>query len=126
MEAPSPRISTSSGFRCDVGGWTREGGRRATHLFEAAAWYQAVRPVCRCGHSATFDPYGLWWKFQRKMWDDDLGKAREKFWCSRCKARTGKRIRPIRLELVAPSKDDIQLPMPDEREWKRALSRFRA
>ena len=68
VEAPSPRISTSSGFRCDVGGWTREGGRRATHLFEAAAWYQAVRPVCRCGHSATFDPYGLWWKFQRKMW----------------------------------------------------------
>ncbi len=82
--------------------------------------------MCRCGHSATFDPYGLWWKFQRKMWDDDLGKAREKFWCARCKARTGKRIRPIRLELVAPSKDDIQLPMPDEREWKRALSRFRA
>ncbi|MGQ0278481.1 MULTISPECIES: hypothetical protein [Sphingopyxis] len=109
-----------------MGGWTKDGQRRATHLFEAAAWYQAVRPVCRCGHGASFDPYGLWWLFQRKMWDDDLGRAREKFWCARCKARTGKRIRPVRLDLVEPGKDDIRLPMPDEREWKRALSRFRA
>lgn len=109
-----------------MGGWTKDGQRRASHLFEAAAWYQAVKPVCRCGHSATFDPYGLWWKFQRKMWDDDLGKAREHFWCARCKARTGKRVRPIRLDLVEPGPDDIRLPMPDEREWKRAVSRFRA
>lgn len=114
------------GWRCDVGGWTRDGQRRASHLFEAAAWYQAVKPVCACGHSATFDPYGIWWRFQCKMWDDSLWKAREKFWCSRCKARTGRRVRPIRLDLVKPGPDDIRLPMPDEREWKRALSRFRA
>ena len=24
-----------------MGGWTKDGQRRATHLFEAAAWYQA-------------------------------------------------------------------------------------
>lgn len=109
-----------------MGGWTGDGQRRASHLFEAAAWYQAVKPVCQCGHSATFDPYGIWWRFQCKMWDDSLWKAREKFWCSRCKARTGKRVRPIRLDLVKPGPEDIRLPMPDEREWKRALSRFRA
>ena len=38
----------------------------------------------------------------------------------------GKRVRPLRIELCDPSPDDIALPMPDEREWKRALSRFRA
>ena len=38
----------------------------------------------------------------------------------------GKRVRPVRIELVDPGPDDIALPMPDEREWKRALSRFRA
>ena len=32
----------------------------------------------------------------------------------------------VRIELVDPGPDDIALPMPDEREWKRALSRFRA
>ena len=101
-----------------MGGWTKDGQRRATHLFEAAAWYQAVKPVCRCGHSATFDPYGLWWKFRRKMWDDDLYKARDRFWCARCKARTGMRVRPIRLELVKPSEDDIKLPMPIPKLYK--------
>ena len=86
---------------------------------------RGIRQLSQCAN-ATFDPYGIWWRFQCKMWDDSLWKAREKFWCSRCKARTGKRVRPIRLDLVKPGPEDIRLPMPDEREWKRALSRFRA
>lgn len=57
-------------------------------------------PVCRCSHSATFDPYDLWWKFQRKMWDDDLCEARYPFWWAWCEARTGKRLSPVRLALV--------------------------
>jgi hypothetical protein len=109
-----------------VGGWTKDGQRRATHIFEAAAWFQAVQPVCRCGHSAAFNPYGLWWRFERKGWDDHLGKARARFWCIPCSRQTGKRVRPVRLELVKPTDADIKLPMPDEREWKRAVSRFRA
>lgn len=60
------------------------------------------------------------------MWDGNLVKACQKFWRVRCGARTGKRVRPVRIELVDPSPDDIALPMPEEREWKRALSRFRA
>lgn len=74
----------------------------------------------------AFNPYGLWWLFERRMWNGELRNAREKFRCSRCAAQTGLRVRPARIELVAPSETDIALPMPDEREWKRAVSRFRA
>ncbi|NYF30651.1 hypothetical protein [Sphingopyxis sp. JAI108] len=94
-----------------MGGWIKEGQPRATHIFEAAAWLRAIKPVCRCGHSATFNPYGIWWRFQCRMWDDDLTRARQRFWCVRCGARTGKRVRPVRIELVDPRPDDIALPM---------------
>src|SRR3546814_1180914 len=60
---------------------TRDGLRRATHIFEAAAWHYALKPVCRCGHSATFNPHGLWWHFQKRHWDDNLRDARRRFWC---------------------------------------------
>jgi hypothetical protein len=126
VPARSPQAPTSLDSPCDVGGWTKDGQHRATHVFEAAAWFRAIKPVCRCGHSATFNPYGIWWRFECRMWDGNLVKACQKFWCVRCGARTGKRVRPVRIELVDPSPDDIALPMPEEREWKRALSRFRA
>src|SRR3546814_11083703 len=84
----------------------KEGQHRATHVFEAAAWFRAIKPVCRCGHSATFNPYGIWWRFECRMWDGNLVKACQQFWCVRCGARTGKRARPVRLELVDPSRSE--------------------
>lgn len=108
-----------------MGGWTKEGTRRATHIFEAAAWHYGIKPVCACGHSAVFNPHGLWWHFQKRMWDDHLGKARAHFWCRPCAFRTGRRVRPLRLELVAQRTDDIELAFPPDHEWKRAVSRFR-
>lgn len=118
--------SSNPNSACDMGGWTRDGMRVATCLFEAAAWHYAVRPVCRCGHGATFNPHGLWWHFQKKMWDDRLKPAREHFWCRRCSLQHRKRVRPVRLELVRQSAGDIELTFPPEREWKRAISRFRS
>ncbi|HEX8055285.1 MAG TPA: hypothetical protein VF481_01380 [Novosphingobium sp.] len=26
-----------------------------------------------CSHWATFDPHGLWWRFEQKHWDMQLG-----------------------------------------------------
>ncbi len=105
----------------------RDGLRRATHIFEAAAWHYAVRVICsRCPHSAAFNPHGLWWRFERKGWDDHLGEARAKFWCRECARATGRRVRPARLQLVVEQDSDVRLEMPSESEWKRALSRFRS
>src|SRR3546814_20963572 len=95
----------------------KEGQHRATHVFEAAAWFRAIKPVCRCGHSATFNPYGIWCRFECRMWDGNLVKACQKFWYVRCGVRTGTLVRPVRTELVDPSPDDIPLPMPEELQW---------
>ena len=98
----------------------------ATRIFEAAAWHYSVKPVCgRCGHHALFHPHGLWWLFQRKGWDDRLSAAARRFRCIPCLTTEGKLVRQARLYL-AKDTPTVVLPMPDEREWKRALSRFRS
>jgi len=108
-----------------MGRWTADGSRVATNLFEAAAWHYAVKPVCRCGHSTAFNPHGLWWRFERRGWDVRFEKALARFWCIRCKWRTGRRVRPVKFELVQQSVDDIELEYPPDHEWKRAVRRFR-
>jgi len=96
-----------------------------TDLLEAATLKKSVMPVCRCGHSARFEPHGLWWHFERRGWDDRLLAARMRFWCRMCCSRHRRRQRPERLDLVAWMEGDLELPWPDERTWKRAVSRLR-
>jgi hypothetical protein len=104
----------------------RDGLKQASCLFDAAAWHYAVKISCRCGHSAAFDPHGLWWLFHRKGWPDDFRSARAKFWCRRCRESTGEKVRPRLLELVRSNSERlITLPMPSEREWKRIVNRVR-
>jgi hypothetical protein len=84
-----------------------------------------VKPTCRCGHSATFQPHGLWWLFTQRGWDDTFNAARARFRCRECGAKRGK-VEPIRIEAVRASEADAVLPLPPDREWTRAISRFRA
>lgn len=102
----------------------RDGLKVATTIFEAAAWHYTVRAICRCEHFGLFDPHGLWWYFNRKGWDDDLQRARRRLFCSRCCHRTGRRVRPVDLTLTRDP-PVINLPLPTQSEWRRALSRFR-
>lgn len=106
--------------------WTTAGTHQPTCIFEAACFHRAVKPVCRCGHSATFNPHGLWWLFQQRHWNDTFTSAGARFWCIVCAIATRKKVKAVRIEIVRPSEADIVLPWPDEREWKRAISRFRA
>ena len=101
-----------------------DGLPHATNLFEAAAWHKALCVTCSCGHSATFDPHGLWWLFERKGWNMRLADARRHFICSACNNAGRMGMRAARIEAVGGT-GSIRLPMPDEREWKSALSRFR-
>jgi hypothetical protein len=96
----------------------------ATNLFEAAVWHKAIKVTCRCGHAATFDPHGLWWYFEQRMWDMQFATVRSRFACSVCRLTLRRRVRPVS---VNPTEGlgEVRLPMPDEREWKRALQRFR-
>ncbi|WP_318248332.1 hypothetical protein [Novosphingobium percolationis] len=106
--------------------WTADGTHQATCIFEAACFHQAIKPVCRCGHASTFNPHGLWWLFQQRHWDDRFAEARLHFWCRVCGIRTRRKIMSVRIETAKPSAVDVILPWPDEREWKRAVRRFRA
>ena len=84
-----------------------------------------MKPVCRCGHSATFDPHGLWWLFECRGWDDRLGMAKVRFWCRLCRAERNKKVHPLMLDTVAGSDSDLLFQWPPESEWKRALNRAR-
>ena len=111
-------------WHCDVQN-TGDGLRRATYIFEAAVWHYAVQPVCGCGHSASFHAASLWWRFERKGWNDHLGEARKRFWCRQCAFQVGRRVQPRRLEVVPWEKGAIELEMPSDHEWRRAMRRFR-
>ena len=104
----------------------QDGGRVATTIFEAAAWHYAIKPVCRCGHCATFNPHGLWWYFERRGWSDRLADARKRFWCKVCTVRPDRWSRPVKLDLVREAEADICLEFPPEHVWKRAVNRFRS
>lgn len=103
----------------------RNGLRVATCVFEAAAWHLAVEVRCSCGHRALHDPHGLWWHCERRRWNDDFRALKPRFYCTRCLASLRRKVRPSRIAAAADRERTICLPLPPDREWKRALSRFR-
>ena len=86
--------------------------------------HQGVRVVCQCGHFAIFDPHALWWLCERHGRDNTFRSLRTRFYCRPCQREFRHRVRPI--EIAATTKwHTVALPMPDIREWKRALKRVR-
>ncbi|EQB09665.1 hypothetical protein L284_18760 [Novosphingobium lindaniclasticum LE124] len=101
-----------------------DGLRIPTLLFEAAAWQYSIKVTCACGRSAVFDPHALWHRFQRSRWDETFAKARDRFYCRECWRTKCRKLRPVKFE-TCREEPTVRLPMPDEREWKRAINRFR-
>jgi len=85
----------------------RDGLPVATTLFEAAVWHFAIKPVCRCGHSAAFNAHCLWWRYARLEGNGSLRAMQLRFWCRKCSREQSRRVRPIRIELVGESATDI-------------------
>lgn len=102
----------------------RDGLNIATCVMEAAAWHKGVKIICSCGHSAVYDPHGLWALCEKRRWNDSFRALAKHFYCSRCKAITRRKVRPARIE-PCEDKANIILPMPSGHDWKRALRRFR-
>lgn len=96
---------------------------RLTHLQFLALYRWNVRVSCTCGRTAVFHGGALWWLFERNGWSDRLQDAPKRFTCEICRSggRRGlPRLQKTRDEATRP------LKMPDEREWKRLVSRYRA
>jgi hypothetical protein len=103
-----------------VANYDVDGSRLPTTLFECAAWHLSVVAICRrCARETIFDPHALWWLFQRKSWDQTIRGATRRFRCSKCGAGAF-------LTWARSKEPNTVLPMPDEREWKKAVSRFRS
>lgn len=102
--------------RCD-----RDGGQIPNTLFEAAAFHRTIAARCpSCGREAVFHGAALWWLFQRKQWSSHLSDVPQRLRCMSCN-QVGV---PIRVGREAPTV--LNLPMPSDHEWKRAVSRFRS
>jgi hypothetical protein len=102
-----------------------DGSKHPTDLAEAACWHRAIEVVCRCGHRSSFDPHGLWWWFEQRRWDSRLSAVARRFWCRPCRQRLNRKVRPVTVDCLRSSDADVCLPLPDERVWKRVVSRMR-
>lgn len=92
-----------------------------TSIFEAATLHMAVTPVCWCGHASSFNPFGLWWHFHGRSWNDGLVAARSRFWCRVCRSKTRRKVRPASLECGKISESDFTLPWPGSDEAGSSL-----
>lgn len=96
-----------------------------THIFEAAALHFTLKVSCiQCGNFAVFDAAGVWWYFKGKRWNDELRTAHQHFYCASCTRISRRRVGAKPLQAVKDKANKF-LPWPDQREWKRAISRFR-
>jgi hypothetical protein len=102
----------------------KDGVPLATCLMEAAAWHKTVKVACKCGHAVYFEPHGLWWLYDQKGWESSFALMRRRYYCVPCFMQTRRRVRPT-ISAEGKEHPTIKLPLPPEREWKRAQSRFR-
>ena len=91
-------------------------------LLDAAIRHRNVRLDCpQCRRVVILNGAAAWWLFERKRWAMKLSAVAIRFHCSACLRRRGERFRP-RVCLVEQEADLDTLPLPDGREWKRALN----
>jgi hypothetical protein len=106
-----------------------DGLKIPTRLWEAAAMHKKIMVSCRaggCEHRAIFDPHCLWWLFRKNGWDDSFYAAQRRFYCRKCSAADGRRVKQAYLQCLSVDASVTNpLPFPNEREWKTFLSRHK-
>ena len=101
-------------------------GARLRCLQHCALHRRTIRLTCRrCGRERRLDAAALWWLFERKGWNDALPQAIGRLYCQAC-AQAGHPRSRFRFEITRETPDADQPPYPDEREWKRIVSRYRS
>ena len=103
--------------------------RRIPTVEYAALMRRSFHLRCpRCAYDRLLDAVPLWWLFYKKGWNDQLPAAiTRRFYCGRCCPARGEgpKVRP-KFNLSEAIPTGPQLPYPDEREWKRLVSRTRS
>ncbi len=100
--------------------------RKLRCLLHCALYQRTIKLTCpQCSRVRRYDAVALWWWFERHRKDDAIPAALRRFYCSACSRGGRGRIRP-HYEITTEKPDDDQPPYPDEREWKRQISRYRS
>lgn len=101
-------------------------GRKLRTLMHCALYRTTLKLSCRrCRHVALFDAVPVWWHFHRKGIDDAIPDVLNRFYCTHC-WRDRKVVSRPRLEITRDMPRSSGLEYPDEREWKRIISRYRS
>jgi hypothetical protein len=101
-------------------------GQQLRCLQHCALHRRTIELTCpSCQHVRRLDAVALWWMFERRGWDDRLPGAYKMLYCEACLVTAGRKIRPS-TEITRDKPDARQPPYPDERTWKRAVSRYRS
>ena len=79
-------------------------------------------PVCR--HVHGFNPYALWWLFERRGWDDLMSAVPERFHCVTCRIADSHKVRPM-VRVTDDKPTDETLQRPDGRTWAKSVKRRR-
>jgi hypothetical protein len=100
---------------------------RLTCIVHHALYQWNIRLTCRaCRHARVFEGHQLWWLFHRRRWDDQMKSIGHRFYCGRCCNTDCRKIKTPAWQRTKDPPTGVALAWPDEREWKRAISRYRS
>jgi len=102
-------------------------GRKLDTLVHCALHRRTLRLSCRrCPHVRLLDAVPVWHLFERKGWSGLMADVPGRFFCSRCMTERLRKVRSPRVQVTEDRPGKEQFPYPDERTWKRLISRYRS
>lgn len=101
--------------------------RRITTLMECAANRRTLKIACRkCSHFRLWDSVPIWWLFEKKGWCGFLSDVPRRLYCSHCWTARHDRVKGPRIAITNDPPGETPFGYPDQREWKRFVSRQRS
>jgi RNase P subunit RPR2 len=101
-------------------------GQRLRSLEHCALHRRTIKLTCpTCQHERRFDAVALWWLYEQRGWNDHLPRAYRRLYCEACLVKLHRVVRPI-AEITRDKPDAEQPPYPEERTWKKLVSRYRS
>lgn len=102
-------------------------GRKLDTLMHCALHRRTLRLSCRsCPHVRLRAAVLVWFLFERKGWSGLMWDVPKRFFCGRCMTERLRMVRSPRVQVTEERPGTEQFPYPDDRTWKRLISRYRS
>lgn len=101
--------------------------RKIDTLYLCAIYQTALKLECRiCFHWSIIPGVSTWWLFERRGWEMDLNVACRRFYCSSCWSRKAEKVHNPHVRTTGEKPTADPFKWPDERIWKKMVSRFKS